>query len=461
MLVTAGLDEPCHVAVDAQGNLLVTDRGASQQVKKFTRDGKLLSVYGQPGGRDNNGKSVPDKLRNPAGICVAPSGKVFFSEDAEPKFFERLTSDLKYEKLWAGPWYVSGEVCVDPAHPEYVYSRGGPSFIRHRVDYAAKTSTPDAVWTDFAMTDHRDTCPRVVDYQGHTYLVAGGVPASIYRVDGYQMRLVSNIGFDWQAPGRPAWVYTDLNDDGKLDEGDKVTVTDWGALPPFRGAYWGGTLDPRDMSWYLLSNDSPNRVYVVTPTWPRPGVPLYDLTKARVISLAAAQKPLQSLGFSSIFPGPDGGVIGNADAQGSDPRGVGHSSHLSDVYVWRVDRDGNLLWRVGKKASGIAKNGEFYGRACSVGGWLGDDYFQFVDENGQDKVYTLDGLFVGNLLDDSATATPSEYTLFVEHFGSVVYQNALDKQWYFIAGASGYASIWRIAGLDKVTRLEAVVKVGG
>ena len=118
-----------------------------------------------------------------------------------------------------------------------------------------------------------------------------------------------------------------------------------------------------------------------------------------------------------------------------------------------------MIWRAGKKASGIAKNGEFYGRACGLGGPIADKYFDFVDENGQDKVYTVDGLFVGNLLEDASVAPPNEYTLRVEHFGSIVYQNALDKKWYFVAGAGGYASIWEIAGLDRIFRLQGEMQV--
>jgi len=86
-----------------------------------------------------------------------------------------------------------------------------------------------------------------------------------------------------------------------------------------------------------------------------------------------------------------------------------------------------------------------------------DRYFSFVDENGQDKVYTTEGLFVGNLLQDTAVAEPSEYTLFVEHFNSIAYQNTKNGRWYFVAGASGYASIWEIAGLDTITRLESTM----
>ncbi len=459
VVLMLGLEAPWHVAVDTQGNLLVTDRGASQQVKRFSREGKLLGVFGKPGGRDNNGKYQPDMLRNPAGVCVAASGKVFFSEDAPPKVFMRLSTDLKYEKHWAGPWYISGEVCVDPENPEHLYAWGGDAWIRHRVDYQAKASTPDAVWTDFALANYGRWFPRIAHYQGKTYLFGGGNPESLYRIDGYKMLLVAAVGCDTRDPKRPMWVFTDLNENGKEDPGERVVITPASRETGFHGSYFGGSVDPRDMSLYLLSW-GPDQVWVLKPTWVKPGVPLYDLTQARIIPLDQAKKPGKQVGLSTIWWAPDGGVFGNADSPGSDPRGIGHSSHLSDVYVYRLDAEGNLVWRAGKKASGITKNGEFYGRACGLGGPIGEEYFSFVDEGGQDKVYTQDGLFVGNLLEDPAVASPSEYTLQVEHFGSNVYRNAQDGEWYFTAGASGYASIWRIAGLDKVRRLTAKVKVG-
>ena len=460
VLVSQGLDEPSHVNVDAQGNILVTDRGASQQVKRFSRDGRLLGVYGKPGGRDNNGKYQPDMLRNPAGICVAADGKIFFSEDAPPKVFYRLSAGLKYEKHWAGPWYLSGEVCVDPQNPSDLYGWGGDAFIRHHVDYQAKSSTPDAVWETFPLKEYGRWDPRVLHYQGRTYVLCGGNPVSLYRIDGYKMILVSAIGCDVREQKKPAWVFTDLNENGREDPGERVTIPQQPGPSGYFGSYWGSSIDPRDMTLYLQSDGS-KQVWVVKPTWPKPGVPLYDLTNAKLIALDQADKPGKHVDLSFTWCTPDGGVYGNAMVQGSDPHGIGHSSHLSDVYIYRLDAQGNLVWRTGKKASGIAKNGEFYGRACGMGGPIGDQYFDFSDEGGQEMIYTQDGLFVGRLLDDSATAPPSEYTLLVEHFGSNVYQNAQDKQWYFTAGAGGYASIWQIVGLDKVTRLSAQVKVGG
>jgi hypothetical protein len=454
-----GLDAPWDVAADRDGSILVTDRGASQQVKRFTRDGQAWRVkaFGQAGGRDNNGPFAPDRLNTPAGVAVAPSGKVFYSEDAEPRIFARLSAELAFESLWSGPWYLSGEVCVDPYKPEDLYLWSHRSFVRHTVDYAKKTSSPAAVWSDFALPpeSYGRWFPRVVQHAGRKYLFCGGPTASLFALDGDRMWLAAAVGVDrtnnaWGA----RWVFSDANANGRLDDGEKVATEQDKAAPLFVPSYWGGSVDERDLTLWLLDGRG-RAALALTPVFPKPGAPLYSFERCREVPLDAARKPGPNANLSSLWHAPDGGVFGNADANGSDPRGIGHSSHLSDVYVYRLDRDGNLRWRAGKKASGIAKNGEFYGRACGLGGPIGDEYFSFVDENGQDKVYTQDGLFVGNLLDDTATAAPSENTLLVEHFNSIVYRNVRDGKWYFVAGASGFASVWEIAGLDTISRLTA------
>jgi len=450
-VISQGLSAPYGITLDLKGRILVTDRGANQQLLRFTPKGKLEGSFGVPGGRDNNGKFLVDHLLNPAGVTVAASGKVFYTEDASPRDFVRLSDALQYEKLWSGPWYLSGEVCVDPYDPSEVYIWTGNNYVRHHVDYATGTYTPDAVWTDFAIQKYGRWFPRIVMHDGVKYMFCAGVPTTLYRIDGDKMLLIAAVGIDRTTRVPSVWTFTDLNENGKVDPGEMNTVPP--AADPnlnFHGSYNGGSVDD-DLNLYLLSGDS--SVIVLSPTFPKPGVPVYSFANARVIPLDAAKKIGKRDELPSIWQAPDGGVFGNSQAQGSDPHGIGHSSHLSDVFIYRLDKNGKLIWRAGKKASGLAKNGEFYGRAVGLGGPIGTDYFDFVDEGGQEKIFTTDGLFVGNLLEDNVLVPPSEYTLRVEHFNSIVYQNQLDKNWYFVAGASGYASIWQIAGLDTISRL--------
>ena len=468
-VVTAGLDAPWDVGRGSDGSIIATDRGdrsgrgGSQQVKCFDRfgrndrAGKLIATYGGRGGRDNNGKYDPGKLRNPAGVTVAASGAIFFSEDAPPRAFYRLGKKLQLEKFWSGPWYLSGEVTVDPARPEHLYMWSHEAFIRHVIDYEKRSSTPDAVWSDFALPvgSYGRWFPRIITHNGHKYMFCGGNPVTLFRIDGYKALLIAAIGSDGKSPDRPLWIFTDLNENGKLDNGERIDYPGVGGQRT-GGSYWGGSINPDDLTVYYL--DGSRSAIVLKPEITATGMPMYNFTDPLVIPLDQAQKPGTRANVSSIWHAPNGGVFGNADVSGSDPRGIGHSSHLSDTFVFRLDAKGNLVWRAGSKASGIAKNGQFYGRMCGMAGPVADRYFSFVDENGQDKVYTIDGLFVGNLLEDTAVAEPSENTLFVEHFNSIAYRNAKDGKWYFVAGASGYASIWEIAGLETVTRMEAEMK---
>lgn len=451
-VITAGLDEPWHVTIDKAGVLLVTDRGASQQVKKFDRSGKLLGSYGTAGGRENQGQYTSDKLLAPAGIAVSPWGKVFFSEQSDPRIMMQLSADLKHERLWSGPWYLSGIVAIDPYQPDNFYHWGG-GLVRYVFDEAKKTTRPDAIWTKWAQPKVAGWIPRIVQHDGVRYMFNSNGNISLLRIKGYDIKLIAAISGGGSS-------FTDRNENGQEDEGERINAGQVQGSPLDGISYWGSSIDERDLSLYLYVGPYRGnpRVVVVQPTFLRPGVPVYDFTKTRVIPLAAAKKNAKSQ-ISSIWHTPDGGVVGNADAPGSDPRGLDHSSHLSEVYAFRLDRDGKLLWRSGKKASGLAKPGEFYGRACGLGGPLTADYFQFPDEGGQDLVYSNDGLFVGKLLIDGWTGVRNEYTVACEHFNTCVYQNQVNKRWYMTAGGDGYANLWEIVGLDTIKRMKAEITV--
>jgi hypothetical protein len=58
-IIDAGLDDPAGLAIDHKGNLLIADRGVSQQVKVFSPDGKLLRAIGEQGGRPASGRFNP------------------------------------------------------------------------------------------------------------------------------------------------------------------------------------------------------------------------------------------------------------------------------------------------------------------------------------------------------------------------------------------------------------------
>ncbi len=50
-VVSEGLEDPQQLALDAQGNVYISDRGDSHQVKVFNAEGKYLHAIGRPAPR--------------------------------------------------------------------------------------------------------------------------------------------------------------------------------------------------------------------------------------------------------------------------------------------------------------------------------------------------------------------------------------------------------------------------
>ena len=77
VLVDSGLEDPQQIASDAAGNLYISDRGRSNQVKVFTADGKPLRTIGQASDAMEMGPYNPLKMRNPNGLTISDDGNLW------------------------------------------------------------------------------------------------------------------------------------------------------------------------------------------------------------------------------------------------------------------------------------------------------------------------------------------------------------------------------------------------
>jgi len=82
VVIGQGLEEPAGITLH-EGNLLVADRGESQQVKVFSATGTLLKTIGTPG-RTLEGPYDPTRMSLPQGLAVTPDGKLWVAE-ADPQ----------------------------------------------------------------------------------------------------------------------------------------------------------------------------------------------------------------------------------------------------------------------------------------------------------------------------------------------------------------------------------------
>ena len=78
---------PRSIAIDADGNVWVTDTG-NKRILKFDSDGNFLAEYGGPG-------SGPGQFEEPVGIAIAPSGEILVA-DTWNRRIQRFSPEFEY-----------------------------------------------------------------------------------------------------------------------------------------------------------------------------------------------------------------------------------------------------------------------------------------------------------------------------------------------------------------------------
>ncbi len=106
---------PTNVALAADGSLFITDGYGNARVHKFSREGRHLLSWGEPG-------TGPGQFRLPHGIAVGPDGTVVVA-DRENSRLQFFTPDGQFLKEWteiARPC----QVVVDASGAVYVAELG-------------------------------------------------------------------------------------------------------------------------------------------------------------------------------------------------------------------------------------------------------------------------------------------------------------------------------------------------
>jgi len=477
--IERNLDSPFGLCVSEKGFLYITDLGKSQQIKIFDRYGRLKKTIGKKGGRRWCGKFDRYNLLMPLNPAVDKKGNIYVGENAAPRRVVIFDKKGKFKDNWIGPEYYSGAVCVDPYQPKYIYATLGRRIYRFVVDYKNKNWDVDAVWQwkygshGSPTSKHSLTSvwmnPFVVEKDGKKFLFIGSGNISLFKIDNYNLipstcvcigRFPSDVDKGWVKNGKlknvvdlrkdgKVAIWRDINGDG-LAEKEEVFIYD-APEGKFPGVYWTGSINnDLDISGLYLSD---GRFWILPfENFDKKGNPVYSWDKAKIIG-----QPLGNLFYHSGFREFDDGYYITAQwgAKG-EVKGIGWSSRVGENKVIKYDKEGNLIFKVGKKAKGFSKPGESYNLIRPTGK-VGEFVF-FADVNGQERVWTEDGLFVCNLLKDQYRGPLPDYDiLWVEHFGSYVFKNREDGNIYMVAGSDAI-HIWKINGFEKIKEIQGVIK---
>lgn len=470
------LDSPYGIAVDEK-NIYISCRGDSQNIKVYTKNGKFLRDVGKKGGRPIEGKHIKENLRYPNGLAVG-FGKIYVGESWPPRRVAIFDKNGRFLNEWIGPHYYNGFVALDPYNLEDLYSPVDGHIYRFKIDLKNKKWYVDAVWPwyfwhgnpnrKFSLIAIGQPRAFVIERDGKKFLFLGGGVLPFYKVDGYKLIPVCalNVGSLW-TDNKEGWIpfehgqrwgwgkYKSIGINQKFKD---RTVAIWKNLnfdmnasldeiipynfTPTGGTYWAGWV-MRNMDVYFLSTNG-YLFYLPFLGFDEKGIPEYSWEKAKNI-------PCEKISYHSGLGGDEEGYIYVSAIVDGPSKGIGWASNTKDAYLAKFDKDGKLIFKTGKKATSFAKPNEFY-RCINISGFI-DDFVFIVDVNGQERVYTKDGLYVDSLLQDPYRGpSPTPYTLWVEHFCSQIFKGP-DGRNYFVTGSDAI-HIYEIKNLQNIRKIE-------
>jgi len=414
-LVTQGLSKPRGLAVAGDGTIFVIN-GGSQQIFAFdTKKGKLLRKIGTEGGRPAVGPWDRNGMRNPNGVAVDGKGGVWVAEHDFAKRLSKWGVDGRNIGEWFGPTPYGGDGIVDHRDPTRVLCGG----LEFAVDYKDGSAHPvyshllgleagQPAAADMIVNgtfSHRQGF--TMTFRGHDYLAYDRGLLCIRR--GAAWVPCAAIGYvknSAAATGDQA-LWSDRNDNGKVDDNEIVTVPDvkYGAEGAMQ---WGILWSRHDLSTLRPVQHSTTSAIRFTPAeFTKSGVPIFDARSVSKVDYAYGVAPVDVDADTMVAFYEQSQVPGLVEQMRYRPEG-----DLSGIKAY--SRAGKLLWTYPQPFSGVhgcfkaplpAMPGEVIGTIYVMGtADMGKDIGTIMCFNGYygpRYLFTTDGLFVQTLFKDS------------------------------------------------------------
>jgi hypothetical protein len=123
-LIAGGLEDPRHIAVGRAGELFISDRGASHQIKIFTPAGKRIKAIGRSG-VPSVGAYDPQHMNHPNGLALDSEGRVWVAEnDNHPRRVSVWTPGGELVRPFYGPTEYGGGGVLDSRDANVFFYKG-------------------------------------------------------------------------------------------------------------------------------------------------------------------------------------------------------------------------------------------------------------------------------------------------------------------------------------------------
>jgi hypothetical protein len=495
---------PTGMAVDALHNIYLSDNGTDQNIKVFSRDGRLLRSIGTKGGRPATGSWMQNAVYRPHGIAIDNQNQLWVTEtDTYPRrvsVWDAATG--RFLRDYLGPAsYGAPEASFDPLdHTTWI---GGGTLWK--LNFDSKSATPTSVLFRQTKPDQLQT-KLMGQYwnfyrQGaRTFLIGYGEGQSVYelekdgsaRVWAFCGSLAAIAQFPrWTLPKaivqlpdvqaqfaasarqlhadatlhpfgtwndkfsvdprllqNTAVLWVDKNADG-VGEADEFEV-----LPPGDSLYapsWGTGSPTLDMNIPAVIGGKPVILHIYPDGFLGSGAPNYSLKRALDSAVP--------LDFQPVY-GSDGGQ----SIQDHFGREI-----FNDTPMRGVGKDGKTLWTFpnrwvgvhGGQGAPLPKHGEMQGVLYFLGSAPldpGSDVTVMNSNYGRFFVMTTDGMYLDELFGDLRVSQTSDaYLIGGEPFGGY-FGRGENGKYYIQSGHTDYR-IFEVDGLDQIKRSDGQVTV--
>ena len=243
-IVSHGLDDPQQIAIDKAGNLYVSDRGGSHQVKVFSPEGKLLRAIGDRG-RPSVGPYNPNHMNHPYGVTLDGRGRLWVAEqDKTPKRVSVWSTDGKLLNAYYGPAQYGGGGELDPLdQSRFFYADEGGMELK--IDWKSSKSCPTAIF-------YRRDCDVLADDPAFSVNVGHPPQTPIHIGDRTYLVDCFNTSPTSGSPSAAVWL---LKDGAAKRVAIIGRANDWPMLNPTAAfsARWTGRILPAHSEEYTFT----------------------------------------------------------------------------------------------------------------------------------------------------------------------------------------------------------------
>ncbi len=483
------LEDPQGITLDAAGNIYVSDRGNSHQVKVFEPTGKLLRAIGHAGA-PKAGPYDAQHMNNPKGLAIDAENKLWVAEeDYQPKRVSVWTTEGKFVNAFYGPSEYGGGGTLDPQDKTRFYYHG----IEFKLDWKTGANAPVNVLfrpgpQELPVPNGYGSggVPETPLYlNGRRYLTNcfnsnptnGAAIAMLWLEKNGIAVPVAALGHanDWDLlkgdifkPRWPAGV------DLKGDRGKNQTAFCWsdasgdGLMQPdevtFVKKATGGITVMPDLSFVASRVDDASMRFA-PQKFTAQGVPLYDLSAGQTL-VAGAQPPASSGGDQALV-GTDGWTIHTNAPKPFSPFSLGGSKNGAALWSYPSPWPG---LHASHEAPPPSFPGQVIGHTRLIGNMVtpkrgeAGPLWAVNGNMGNMYIFTQDGLFVAQLFQDVRQAKTwtmpiaernmrvNNLSLHDENFWPTINQTS-DGQIYL---NSSLPNIVRVDGLESIRRLPAM-----